>query len=142
MWIVVGVSAIAALLLFPFQYEIAPPWLFDVVGPDNKAMSNCRVDQHWEWLAAGVQGDDTAASDSAGHVRFPVRTARVSLARQSMGAVPGFGFHSAFMGPRAYFRGCDSGHDPERLDVERVGAAIAYRYVPGSQARIKTLSGR
>jgi len=140
-WIIVGAIAIA-VLLFPFKYEVAPAWSFDVVGPDNKAMSNCSIDQHWEWLAAGVQGDDAVASDAAGHVRFPARTARASLARQWMGAVRGFGFHSAFMGPRAYFRGCGAGKNPERLDVEKVGTDITYRYVPGSQARIKTLSER
>src|SRR5262249_20812427 len=134
-WIIVGAIAIA-VLLFPFRYEIAPAWWFDVVGPDNKAVANCTIDQHWEWQAAGVRGDDAVASDSAGHVLFPARTARASLARQWIGAVRGFGFHSAFMGPRAYFLGCGAGKGPERLDVEKVGAAITYRYAPGSQALV------
>jgi hypothetical protein len=140
-WIVAGAIVIAALM-FPFQYEVTPAWWFDVAGPDNNVVVNCAIAQHWEWLAAGVEGDDTVASDSAGHVHFPARRARVSLARQWLGAVRGFGFHSAFMGPRAYFQGCGQGNNRERLDVEKVGANMTYRYVPGSQAPIKPLSGR
>jgi hypothetical protein len=139
-WLTLAVIGTAALL-FPFEHEVTPGWAFDVVGSDNKALPNCPIQEYWEWLAIGLQRDETAISNAAGRVRFPARTARASLARQWIGEVRGFSFHSAFMGPRAYFLGCGSGNNPERLDAEKVGSEIVYRYVPGTQALMKPLSG-
>jgi hypothetical protein len=45
------------------------------------------------------------------------------------------------MGPRAYFLGCAPGKYPDRLDAEKVGSEMVYRYVPGSQALVKPLAG-
>ena len=88
----------------------------------------------------GVQRDDSAVSDAGGRVRFSRRTVRASLAQEWLGTLRGVGFHSAFTGPRAYFLGCAPGDHPDRLDAEKVGDEMAYRYVPGSQAVMKPLS--
>jgi hypothetical protein len=135
------VAVAAAMLFFPFQYEVTPAWSFDVVGADNKARPNCVLVEHWEWLAVGLQREETATSDAGGRVHFPARTIRASWARQSIGTLRGFGFHSAFMGPRAYFLGCGPGKNRDRLDAEKVGNEVVYRYVPGAQAPIKPVSG-
>jgi hypothetical protein len=131
----------AMAVLFPFEHEVTPGWVFDVVGSDNRALPGCRMQENWEWLAVGLQRDDTAVSDAAGRVRFSRRTVRASFARQWIGTLRGFGFHSAFMGPRAYFLGCASAQSPDRLDAEKVGSEMVYRYVPGSQAPVKPLTG-
>ena len=132
----------AVAVLFPFEHEVTPEWVFDVVGSDNRGLPGCRMQENWEWLAVGVRREDSAVSDAAGHVRFPRRSVRASFGRQWIGSMRGFGFHSAFMGPRAYFLGCASGESPDRLDAEKVGSQMVYRYVPGSQARVKPLTGR
>jgi hypothetical protein len=128
-------------VLFPFEHEVTPGWAFDVVDANNRALPGCHMQEHWEWLAVGLQRDDTAVSDAAGHVRFPRRTARTTFAWQWIGTARGLGFHSAFMGPRAYFLGCAPGKYPDRLDAEEVGDEMVYRYVPGSQAPVKPLTG-
>lgn len=139
-WLLLATIA-AVALLFPFEHEVAPAWAFDVVDSDNRALPGCRIQEHWEWLAVGVQGDDTTVSDAGGRARFPRRTVRSSVASQWVGTLRGVGFHTPFMGPRAYFLGCAQGKYPDRLDAEKVGSVIAYRYVPGSQAPVKPLTG-
>jgi hypothetical protein len=134
-WLTLAAFGIGALF-FPFEHEVTPGWAFDVVGSDSKALPNCRIQEHWEWLAVGLQRDETAISDAAGRVHFPARNARASFARQWIGEVRGFGFHSAFLGPRAYFIGCASEANPERLDAEKVGSEIVYRYVPGPGRKV------
>jgi len=124
-------------VLFPFEHEVTPGWAFDVVDSDNRALPGCQIHQHWEWRAVGLERDDTAVSDAGGRVRFSRRTVRASFARQWIGTLRGFGFHSAFMGPRSYFLGCAPGKYPDRLDAEKVGDVMVYRYVPGSQAVVK-----
>jgi hypothetical protein len=143
MWPVLAmIGAVGVLgVLFPFEHEITPGWAFDVVDSHNRALPGCRMEEHWEWLAVGLQRDDRAVSDGAGHVRFSRRTVRASFARQWSGMLRGFGFHSAFMGPRAYFLGCAPGKYPDRLDAEKVGSEMVYRYAPGSQAQVKPLTG-
>jgi len=130
------------VVFFPVEHEVTPEWAFDVVDSDNRELPGCRIQQHWEWLAVGLQRDDTAVSDAAGRIHFPRRTVRFSFGRQWVGTVSGFGFHSAFMGPRAYFLGCAEGTGPDRLDAEKVGNVLAYRYVRGLQSPVKPLSPR
>lgn len=139
-WLVVGVLAVSAML-FPFEREVTPAWAFDVVDSNRKAVPGCRVEQHWEWRAAGVERVEGAVSDAGGRVVFPRRTVRTSLARQWYGSISGFGFHSAFMGPRAYFLSCAPGPYPDRLDAEKVGDRMVYTYVPGAQISGKPLTG-
>jgi hypothetical protein len=138
-WWLAAVTIGVASVLVPFEHEVAPGWAFDVVDSTNRALPGCRIQEHWEWLTVGVQGDDTAVSDASGRVRFPRRVAWTSFAREVAGTLRGFGFHSAYMGPRAYFLGCAQGKYPDRLDTEKVGSDITYRYVPGSQALVKPL---
>ena len=132
-WPALVTLGVVGVVIFPFEREITPAWAFDVVEANNAPVSGCRMEQHWEWQAVGVQRDDTAVSDAAGHVRFPRRTARASLAREWYGRLSGFSFHSPYMGPRAYFHGCAAGNHPDRLDAEKVGNDVVYRYVPGSR---------
>lgn len=136
------VATVVALLLFPFRYEVTPAWSFDVVGFDGKGLPNCAVQEHWEWVAVGLQRGESSTSDAAGHVRFPARTVRASIGRQWLGAARNFGFHSAYVGPRAYFLGCGTGRSPERLDAEKVGSEIVYRYVPGLSTLMTRSSGK
>jgi hypothetical protein len=132
-WLLLAAVA-GAGLLFPFEREVTPAWTFDVIDPNNnKPLPGCRLQQHWEWLAVGRQGDDTAVSDAGGRVGFSRRVVRTSFARQLIGTMRGFGFHSAFLGPRAYFLGCAQGKYPDRLDAEKVGSAIVVRYSPFSR---------
>ena len=140
-WVLAFVTIGVVGVLFPFEHEVTPGWAFDVVDANNRALPGCRIQQHFEWLAVGLQRDDAAVSDAGGRVRFPRRTARTSFARQWIGTLSGSGFHSAFMGPRAYFLGCAQGAYPDRLDADKVGNEITYRYVPGSQAPVKPLTG-
>ena len=134
LWLVLATIG-AVALLFPFEHEVTPGWVFDVVDADNRRVAGCRMQEHWEWLAVGLQGDETAVSDAGGHVRFDRRTFRTSVARRWIGTLRGVGFHSPFMGPRAYFLGCAPGQYPDRLDAEKVGNDIVYRYVPGARRR-------
>ena len=138
-WLGLAALAVGALF-FPFQREVTPAWAFDVVDGNRRALPGCRVEQHWEWRAAGVDRIDAAISDAGGRVLFPRRTVRVSVARQWYGAMRGFGFHSAFMGPRAYFLGCAPAPYPDRLDAEKVGDQIVFSYVPGAQVSGKPLA--
>jgi hypothetical protein len=139
-WWWLAIAALgAAALFFPFEREVTPAWAFDVVDANRHPMPGCRVEQHWEWRAAGVDRIDTAVSDAGGRVSFPRRSARVSVARQWYGAMSGFGFHSAFPGPRSYFFGCAPGRYPDRLDAEKVGDQIVFSYVPGAQVSGKPI---
>jgi hypothetical protein len=83
-----------------------------------------------QWVAIRLQRDETATSDVVGHVRFPRRVARASFARQWIGTIGNFGFHSPFSGPRSYFNGCADGAYPDRLDAEQVGSQMVFRYTP------------
>ena len=132
--------ALVGALFYPFEREVTPAWAFDVVDANRRPVPSCRVEQHSEWRAAGFERVEAVVSDSSGHVLFPRRTVRTSLARQWYGAMSGFGFHSAFMGPRSYFLGCAPGPYPDRLDAEKVGDQIVYSYVPGAQVSGKPLA--
>jgi hypothetical protein len=131
-WRLVLATLVAAgvfVIVFPFEREVTPAWVFDVVDSRNRALPGCRMQEHWEWLAVRLQRDDSAVSDAGGRVRFSRRTVRASLAQDS-----------PFTGPRASFLGCAPGDHPDLLDAGKVGDEITYRYVPGSQAVVKPLS--
>jgi hypothetical protein len=134
------VALAAGALIYPFEREVTPAWAFDVVDANRRAIAGCRVEQHWEWRAVGLERVEATISDAGGRVRFSRRTVRSSFAREWYGAMSGFSFHSAFMGPRAYFLGCAPGPYPDRLDAEKVGDKIVFTYVPGEHVSGKPLS--
>ena len=138
---VLALAAMAiAAIVFPFEHEVTPAWAFEVTDADSRAIEGCRIEQHWEWLAAGVQESAVALSNVMGGVTFPRRTARASYVRQWWGQVSGFTFHGPALNRRAYFLGCGAGTSPEMLGVGQEGDRTWERYVPGAQGVIKPIT--
>ena len=129
-----------AVIVFPFEHEVTPAWTLSVTDASSRAIEGCRIEQHWEWLAVGVQQSDVAQSNVVGGVTFPRRTARASFARQWWGQVSGITFHGPSLSRRAYFLGCGAGTSPEMLGVGQEGDRTWGRYVPGVQGVIKPIT--
>jgi hypothetical protein len=120
--------AVCGVLLYPFESTVTNAWLITATNTDGHPLAGCRIEQHWEWKAIGLDRSDAATTDGSGHVMFPRRTVRANLAERVTGIVATFNFHSAPTARRVEFYGCDAKNQRTLLGISQAGPTMMYTH--------------
>ena len=120
--------AVCAVLFYPFQSTVTTAWLITATNADGHPIAGCRIEQHWQWQAIGLDRSDSATTDVAGHVMFPRRTVRASLTERVTGTVSTFSFHGAPTARLVEFYGCDAKNQRARLGISQTGPTMMFTH--------------
>jgi hypothetical protein len=90
MWLAAGVfvACLIVMLFYPFETTVVPEWKIHVVDVSGKPVPGVIVNEQWRnhSIEFNCHNED-ATTDGQGHVSFPRRTVRASLAFRIVGTV-------------------------------------------------------
>ncbi len=121
-------TVVCFLLFYPFESTVTGAWLIAATNTDGHPIAGCRIEQHWQWRAIGLDRTDFATTDGSGHVMFPRRTARANLAKRVTGSVSTFSFHGPGNAKHVEFYGCDAKNQRALLGISQAGPTLMYTH--------------